>query len=543
MTHRVAPIVTVLSLLFAATAPAHAAPPSPEKSYLEARKAYHALRDDPVRRKYRHHWLSIATRFEQVARAAPKSPRAPEALYNAAQLYTDLSRYSGQSADLKPAITNYQRLIDGYPKHRLADDASLELARIHADRLEQLDAARGVLERGLKLSPQGDQAPVMRSLLAQLPKAKPAPKLAAKPPAPMKPAPKAPEPKEVVAQAPSGEGSALWSAFARVAALGDGGDKPPPIRPRPRRLAPDQLSAGPLGDEAPLAQDDDTGDGEGLLPSIAEVQERLRDVRVGAPHEVDTAEAKARLKRVERQERISEVTLAEQLGLKVRRVVIDAGHGGHDTGAIGRSGTREKDIALAISKQLARQLTHAGFEVVMTRDDDRYLKLEDRAQLANRAKGDLFISIHCNSAPNRSSRGIETYTLNTSADRYSIRLAARENASTERGVSDLQFILADLATKANTDESTRLARRVQSSLVSQLRVRYPGVKDLGHKEALFFVLLGVRMPAILVETSFLSHPEEERLLRSPQYQADVARAIAQGISEFVGNRERLAHVE
>jgi N-acetylmuramoyl-L-alanine amidase len=182
-------------------------------------------------------------------------------------------------------------------------------------------------------------------------------------------------------------------------------------------------------------------------------------------------------------------------------------------------------------------------EVILTRDDDRYVRLESRAQFANESRGDLFISIHCNSAPNAKLHGVETYTLNISSDRYSIRLAARENASTEKGISDLQFILADLATKANTGESTRLASQVQKSLVEQLSEDYSGIKDLGNKEALFYVLLGVKMPAILVETSFLSHAEEEARLTSEEYQDAVAQAIAQGVEDFLGDRNRLAKVD
>ena len=253
--------------------------------------------------------------------------------------------------------------------------------------------------------------------------------------------------------------------------------------------------------------------------------------------------AEARMKTAAKISRRAELTLVEQLGLKVRRVIIDPGHGGHDTGAIGKSGTREKDITLAISQKLAEELKERGLEVILTREDDHYVRLEDRAQFANESRGDLFISIHCNSAASAKLHGVETYTLNISADRYSIRLAARENASTEKGISDLQFILADLATKANTGESTRLASQVQKSLVGQLSKDYSGIKDLGNKEALFYVLLGVKMPAILVETAFLSHAEEEQRLGSEEYQDSVAQAIAQGVEDFLGDRNRLAKVD
>jgi N-acetylmuramoyl-L-alanine amidase len=224
-------------------------------------------------------------------------------------------------------------------------------------------------------------------------------------------------------------------------------------------------------------------------------------------------------------------------------VIIDAGHGGHDTGAIGKGGTLEKEVSLSIALKLSRLLTEAGLEVLLTRDDDTFVKLEDRTRLANQKKGDLFISVHCNSAPTNKLGGVETYTLNTSSDRYNIRLAARENASTERGVSDLQLILADLATKANTEESSRLANRVQRELAMALKDKNPEVKDLGHKEALFFVLLGAKMPAILVETSFLSNPTEERLLSSDAYQTDVADAIAEGVKGFLDERAKVAQVD
>ncbi len=180
--------------------------------------------------------------------------------------------------------------------------------------------------------------------------------------------------------------------------------------------------------------------------------------------------------------------------------------------------------------------------VALTRDDDRVHPV-GRAKFANAEHGDLFISVHCNAAAKRKLRGIETYTLNTSADRYSIRLAARENQSSEKGINDLQFILADLATKANTEESSRLANQVQRNLVSGLSRKYSDIKDLGHKEALFYVLLGVKMPAILVETSFLSNLEEEERLASGTYQTDVAKAIAQGVEAFLDDRGRVAKVD
>ena len=570
-----------------AGAPA-AAEDKADAAYREAKESYQRLKGDAARRKLRHHWQNVAARFEKVAAKHPKSDRAPEALFTAAQLYQELSRFSQLAEDLASSVKLYERLIDGWPRHRLADDGAFALGRIRADRMGDVAGAR----KALKLAAQGggDMAGDARKLLAALPQ-EVAPRTAqppareAKERAPKEKETKGPEPKEAVAakepaperkaaepqkrkEAPERQAAAdAVEAPARTAAQAEAED-PDQAKPqdrkalsdavaeairrvaRPadpaeletrqaRRVAPERPRVEPEadGDEGEAAPDETEEHGGRVLDSLAE---RLRDVRVGQADD----EARARLKRVSRDEKASELTLAEQLGLKVRRVVIDAGHGGHDTGAIGPSGVREKDVALAIALKLKDRLEKSGLEVLLTRDDDTFVKLEERTHFANARKGDLFISIHCNAAPSRKMRGVETYTLNTSSDRYAIRLAARENASTERGVSDLQFILADLATKANTEESTRLADKVQKTLVKSLRAgRHKTLKDLGTKEALFFVLLGAKMPAILVETAFLSNAEEEKLLGSAAYQDDTAQAIADAVQSFLDERSRLARVD
>jgi N-acetylmuramoyl-L-alanine amidase len=231
-------------------------------------------------------------------------------------------------------------------------------------------------------------------------------------------------------------------------------------------------------------------------------------------------------------------------GLKVRRVVIDPGHGGRDAGATGPGGTHEKDVTLAIARALKTQLEDAGLEAVLTRDADVHVDLEDRTRLANEQHGDLFVSIHCNAARSRKLHGVETYTLNLNSSRYAARLAARENAGSRKGIGELQMILADLATKANTDDSVRLARLTQQEIVGDLRAAHgDAIRDLGVKQALFHVLVGARMPAILVETGFLSHPEEERRLASPSEQARIAAAIREAVERFISERDRLARGE
>jgi N-acetylmuramoyl-L-alanine amidase len=226
----------------------------------------------------------------------------------------------------------------------------------------------------------------------------------------------------------------------------------------------------------------------------------------------------------------------------IRRIVVDAGHGGHDPGATGPRRVREKDVTLAIAKRLAKRLRAAGFEVVLTRKDDRYLALEERTALANTARGDLFLSIHANAHPRRTRGGVETYFLNVADDRYAARLAARENGLDLGGEREAVRILSDLDAKASAGASQRLARLVQHEITTGVRTRVGEVRDLGVKGALFYVLLGARMPAVLVETAFISNRDEERRLASATYQEEVAAGIARAVSGFARGGARVAAV-
>ncbi|MFZ5442204.1 MAG: N-acetylmuramoyl-L-alanine amidase [Myxococcota bacterium] len=550
-------IRAVITSLLISTSLTASAAGNADDAYQDAKAAYAKLKGDEKRRAFRHHWQNVAKKFEAVASKYPKSERAPEALFNSGELNNELSRFSQRDDDREAAERSYRRLIDGWPKHRLSDDAAYSLARLLADREGDPSGARRVLEAALKNA--GDKKKDIQAMLGALPKdaARPAVAQKASPPRSTKPAARDEAPEPARAEKPE---SAKVEKPARPEKSSDVAEairraiKPleavrvdtEPLTAQARRTPPSR----PADEDKPRGLEDvepETGSSDEVVeasePVVASLAERLRDVRVGARAPADDGDTKARFKKLAKAEDNAEVSLAQQLGLKVRRVVVDAGHGGHDTGAIGPKGTREKDVSLAIAKKLAARLEAAGLEVVLTRDDDTFVKLEDRTRIANRQKGDLFISVHCNAAPSKTLRGIETYTLNTSSNRYSIRLAARENATTERGVGDLQYILADLATKANTGESAHLADRVQRSLIRNLSGSYKNVKDLGTKEALFFVLLGAKMPAILVETSFLSNPEEEERLADDEYQQKVADSIAEAVDGFLEERNKVAQVD
>lgn len=228
------------------------------------------------------------------------------------------------------------------------------------------------------------------------------------------------------------------------------------------------------------------------------------------------------------------IPLSRQLGLKVKRIVIDPGHGGTDYGAIGPSGLKEKDVALDIALELAKIIKkNSDIEVILTRESDITLKLSERTALAKARRADLFISIHANASKNKKISGIEVYYLNNTDDRASQRVAMLENINSDKTISDLKMTLLDLAISANVDESMRLAQYVQNGIVTNLKKRYPNVKDRGVKYALFYVLLGTEIPSILIETSFISNPLEEKRLRSRGYRRLIAKGIFEGIMRYI----------
>jgi N-acetylmuramoyl-L-alanine amidase len=223
---------------------------------------------------------------------------------------------------------------------------------------------------------------------------------------------------------------------------------------------------------------------------------------------------------------------------QVRRVVIDAGHGGKDPGARGPGKLYEKDLVLGIAKEVRRRLEKQGMQVMLTRDDDTFLPLEERTARASRWKADLFVSIHANASRNRRSEGVETYLLDTRYDRQTARVAARENGTTVAELNDLQLILASLRLGYNERYAARLAERVQGSLVSELRHDHRATRDLGVKRGPFLVLFMADMPAILVEVGFLTNKRESKRLRSKQFRRRAADGITQGILAYRSDHDR-----
>ena len=215
------------------------------------------------------------------------------------------------------------------------------------------------------------------------------------------------------------------------------------------------------------------------------------------------------------------------------RVMLDPGHGGKDPGAIGPSGLKEKDVVLAVGRMVRERLRRdEGFEVKMTRDSDVFIPLEERTAMANEARADIFVSLHINASPNRQAEGISTYVLSRASDRHSLELAARENGVPVAKLSAVKFIIDDLATYGRKKESLKLAKTVNDAIVRNVNGRFGKVADLGLKQAPFYVLVGARMTAVLVETSFITNQREETRLRDPEYLAAIADSVAEAIRYY-----------
>jgi N-acetylmuramoyl-L-alanine amidase len=230
-------------------------------------------------------------------------------------------------------------------------------------------------------------------------------------------------------------------------------------------------------------------------------------------------------------------TLTRALGLKIGRIVIDAGHGGHDTGTIGPTGLMEKDLCLDVALRLGKiiQQRLPGADVVYTRSDDTFIPLEERTHIANEQKADLFISIHANSSHDHDARGIETYYLNLKGSAEAMEVAARENATANESVHDLEDLVKRIARSEKIDESKEFASDIQESLAKRIQKNYKPVKDRGVRKAPFVVLIGADMPSVLTEISFLSNPADEQLLKKPEHRQRVAEGIYQGVASYLQN--------
>jgi N-acetylmuramoyl-L-alanine amidase len=234
-------------------------------------------------------------------------------------------------------------------------------------------------------------------------------------------------------------------------------------------------------------------------------------------------------------------SLTRALGLKINRIVIDPGHGGHDDGTSGTKGLLEKDLVLDVSKRLGKLIEERmGAEVIYTRTDDTFIPLEGRTSLANSKKADLFLSVHANSSPVPGVAGMETYYLNFNGSKEALDLAARENATSQRSIFELQDIIQKITQQDKAEESRDFAARVQSSLYALAARSNASARNRGVRKAPFVVLIGANMPSILAEIGFLSNSREEALLKRPDYRQKLAEALYRGVAKYA---ESLSHYQ
>ena len=356
-------------------------------------------------------------------------------------------------------------------------------------------------------------------------------------------APPAPKPKRIVVPKPPSDSAALIPPNERkvprkiVEADDDQEMAPePPAKPRQAAslrvedLRPDAApapSAKPAAPTVPAVATDTTSDDETPAPKKS-TSTRSKSKRKSAPAtaDIDVREAQPTAS--------GNRSLIRALGLKIGKIVIDPGHGGHDTGTIGPNGLEEKDLVLDVGRRLGKLLeTRLGAEVVYTRKDDTFIPLETRTAIANQEQADLFVSIHANSSHDPSARGVETYYLNFTTNADALEVAARENAVSEKSIHELGDLVKKIALKEKIEESHEFASDVQASLHAGLAAKNPGIRDRGVKKAPFIVLIGANMPSILAEISFVSNPGDERRLQTPEYRQRIAESLYRGIQKYV----------
>jgi N-acetylmuramoyl-L-alanine amidase len=531
------------------------------------------LHRDTDKKKDRVSWMAVIHKYQNVAKNYPHSSFAPKARFKAAKLYEDLNKFSSNPKDLDHAVDTYLAIAEEYPGSPLADDSIYQAAQIYNFQLSSKQKAYTLYQKVITQYPDGDMSQIAREQLNSLNIEK----------------------KTVTGVSKAGLGELKtvrqWSDkdYTRIVINFDQNVSfntfalPADAKvSKPNRVVI-ELDNAQVSPDIPFK----TTVNDGILTTIRVSQFQKTKVRVvldlaqkfsyhafpldgpsrlvvdiskvGAAvkiasihpvHESSKTSGEVEVKKspIRPESGFKKVpkwsksqmsddvpSIAAQLSLKVSKIVVDAGHGGKDPGAKGPGGTQEKDLTLAIAKSLTRRLRLEGFEVYLTRDSDVFLTLEERTAFANKKRADLFVSIHINASGDTAAQGIETYFLNLTTDSSAIEVAARENATTSKSISDLQLIINDLMLNSKINESSRFANCVQKSLISSVLTNGYQGRDFGVKQAPFYVLLGAQMPSILCELGFITNNGDSSLLQSDAHQGTLIDGIAKGINKYIMN--------
>ncbi|MBI9081314.1 MAG: N-acetylmuramoyl-L-alanine amidase [Pseudodesulfovibrio sp.] len=572
------------------------------KSYFTVgHSEFHALIKNSRKAKYRSNWQAVEKKFSRCLKAEPNGSYAPKALYYMGRVHEELAVQSGLKSDFRRAVDYFGRVVTRYPRHGWADDCLYRRAGIYSKRLRETTAARLDLAKIIVEYPRSDMRHKAQAELKKLGKynwaiAKVSGKKQTSTSSLDKAAATAATKKKTATKTkqktpptngrhvdPSGIAHLDTIRFkssdeyTRVVLELDGRVNyryqvldPNPAVDRPHRLYID-LQQARLGHDVTAA----TTVSDGILRSIRAGQYNKETTRVVLdfldmqeykvfplenPYRIvidvyspdgSTSVAKAQPSKQQARKTTANSKyrppkgsktmagdLLEQLGLTVRTIMLDAGHGGKDPGAVS-NGIREKDINLRFVKILGEKLKAKGFNVVYTRTTDIFIPLEQRTAMANVKKADLFLSVHCNANRSKRINGMETYSLNLAKSRDAVRIAARENAVDPRAISDLQFILTDLMVNSKIKESRDLASDVQSKTCNKVRRKW-ALNNKGTREAPFYVLMGAKMPSVLVELGYITNSTEAKRLKSGTYLDYMATGIVEGVLAYKGKIERYA---
>ncbi len=499
------------------------------------------LEQKPALQKYRDQWIKSITAYRNAYQADPGGPLAPEAMYGMAGSYAGLYKWSRSEVDRNQSQKTLEDLVQQFPKSPYAEKARSDLAMKAPS--SPYAASSDVISEILSSADSDTRTPVSVN------------------------------PDSVSGDTAIVEGLRFWSnpRYTRVVIDANLDTiftyhelREDPSLGKPQRiyidvhnsrLSKDLQKVVPINDN--LLSDARAGQYKSDTVRVVVDIKSSKTFKIFSlknPFRIvldvwgaDTIETASNADTLpitigDSNGKLPPSAIVKQLALGVRRIVIDPGHGGKDYGAPGYlKGIHEKKIVLQIGKRLAEKIrSQLNCDVVMTRDSDTFLSLEERTAIANTQGADLFISIHTNASPDKRAYGIETFILNLATDDEAIRVAARENATSLKNISDLDSILKDLMNNAKVSESTRLATYVQQGALNGLRKEYGNIRSKGVKKAPFYVLLGADMPSILIETSFISNPRECKRLTNGHYQDKLCQGIVDGIKRYIEETNPMA---
>ena len=552
------------------------------RDYQTALSQFRSLVKNSKQGRYRSNWKRLEDKFIAIYQANPDGSYAPKSLYYMGRVNEELAKRSYLRSDYQAAVDYYNRCAKRFTRHSWTDDSLYRMARVQYYNLNQAADARRTLNTILRKYQSGDKykeaLALHRKIIAEVNGSRSSHASVKKAPSRQKQAPAKKTTRRTSGKvALNGVRFTSSNDYTRVVIdlSGEAKHQYKFLNADPSRNLPFRLYIDLEGTVPSSAVKDELKIYDGILrmirvgkpvPSTSRVVLDFESVQkytvfalenpyrvvvdVSAPKNGKMTHPPVDLSRkapVHKNKKPSRTIppsrkvpdLVEQLGLTVKTVMIDAGHGGKDPGA-SKNRIREKDYVLKVAKMLGKKLKAKGFNVLYTRKTDVFIPLEERTAKANVQKVDLFVSLHINANRKSSVNGIETYYLNLARSKSARRIAARENAISEKRISDLQFILTDLMLNSKMQESKALAELVQKSMVKTVRARGWRSKSNGVRSAPFYVLMGAKMPSILVELGYCSNPTEAKRLRNNSYLNLLADGIANALSTYRHNLKNYA---